>query len=242
MNYNEQFPAFVPVGEELVQLAKYWLREELSVMWFLNHSVGRSEVNRRDHVRQRVYGELAPLLGDGRVEKLGIEVLQEFCAEWRPDERRVFISGNGDDRERLIAQMVDEEVWLMDSEEVAQQIIATGSREDPVSSKVLEERLGCTEDQVWQVVRHLLRSGRIICFDLTELSAPASERGSLGYWCPETEAEREAWMEEAALDLARAKQTYESVVAARNRDADSAGKPKHLTNWSGSKPAGTAGQ
>ena len=104
-NYTE-FPEFVPVYEELAQMATYWLSEITSLEWYmlLGHS-GRDR-KRRDYAHGRIH-ELALLLGAAQVERLGVEAAIEFCAEWSPEERQVFMTGSPEERTRLADMIYD---------------------------------------------------------------------------------------------------------------------------------------
>jgi hypothetical protein len=212
----KEFPAFVPVGEELVQLAKYWLREKMSIQVFLWYGCwGPSDLRRCDHTHQRVYGELVPLLGEAKVKELADEAAQEFCRDWSPEDRRVFLSGDEVEMQRLAERVTETDEWLNAGDtEAVLQVIKCGSRESPVASRAIERRLGLSEEQIWHAVRNLKLNGKAVCYPLAEVHPQGGSRPLWNptYWCPASDDEWDAWVQEARFNLARARHAYDSVT------------------------------
>jgi hypothetical protein len=224
---HEEYPEFVPHGNELLVLAKHWLESELRVRMFTYGigSASRSQAWRRDYAAERVHAAIEPLIGGEKIEKLIDQVYLEFCEEWSADERHRFLQGGG----QLLAQQKEDEFYRLaepDAQEVLN-MIAGGSKESPVSSEEIEERLGLAEDQVWETVRSLSLDGRLVCYDHTQVCLPADLRspGQPAYWCPGSQIEAEIWMEEVRSGLSRAVEAFRSVIRFRNeaehRDASS---------------------
>ena len=68
---DQEYPEFVPVGEELEVLAKYWPTEELGLCWFFAGygSAGR-ERKRRDYSIDRVYSDIQRLIEKRKLTSL----------------------------------------------------------------------------------------------------------------------------------------------------------------------------
>jgi|APSaa5957512576_1039674.scaffolds.fasta_scaffold26598_1 hypothetical protein len=100
-NSAHEATRFGATDYEVTVLAKFWARDELSMLWDYFVTIGGSCDAKDLNATQYRLGEIGDCLGKDELERLVEEATEEFSRDLDPDAWEVFCNGSEEDRLRF---------------------------------------------------------------------------------------------------------------------------------------------